>query len=268
MKRLLLALLTIGLLTVPSSYVQSETSKGSAPSITWSVSKDSLSISFNRVDLAKVMDYTWKGRVVTELIQEMIENGTAQLVKTSKGFRLVIAGADNELDEPGEFGVMLQSGKEVVIDMLASPIPSEKACAPSSIAPQTASCGGFYDAINPYPCCDNGSRPDGNCTWYVWYRAHQTYRGWGVKLPGWGNAKTWAKNAAKAGYKVLSKPKSYKEGYSIGCNTSGTYGHVAWIYDYDSNYVWVDEQNCCNCSVAGTRIGAKYKRSYFTYISR
>jgi surface antigen len=247
---------------------------GAVNKINWTMDGDALSIDNHGFHYEDVVDFTWKGRVVTEQIQQMINDGMAEIEEGPDGFKLIIKGADLEVEEPGEFGVMLHSGsrgrlKEVTVEMLASPVPSEQMCGPASPASaKTASCGGYYDSTNPYPCCSNGSRPDGNCTWYAWYRAHQTYRGWGRKLPAWGNAKDWASRASRAGYKVSSTPKGYKDGYSIGCNTSGTYGHVAWVYDYDSNYVWVDEMNCCNCSVAGYRTGAKYKRSYFKYISR
>jgi surface antigen len=243
--------------------------------INWSMENDTLSIDNQGFHFQDVVDFTWKGRVVTEQVQQMIDDGTAEIEETADGFKLQIKGADLQVEEPGEFGVMIHSNsgvklKEVTVEMLASPIPSEKMCGPeSSLSAKAAasSCGGFSDSSNPYPCCSNGSRPDGNCTWYAWYRAHQSYRGWGKALPAWGNAKDWASKASKAGYKVSSTPKGYKNGYSIGCNTSGTWGHVAWVYDYDSNYVWVDEMNCCDCSVAGYRSEAKYKRSYFKYIS-
>lgn len=256
------------------------------PLLSWEERSDGFDVIFNGINFLDVTDFTWNGRIVTDAVNEMIGNLQAEIKRTQNGFVFSVKG--ESYPEEGDFGVMLSSGEVIEINMPFIPVSSERIKSPkdseeddlngismmstplsSPVAKPLAgasSCGGFQDASNPYPCCTNGSRPDGNCTWYAWYRAHQTYRGWGVKLPPWGNAKSWCDNAKKSGYTVSSNPRGADQGYSIGCNSSGTYGHVAWIWKYDNKYVWVDEQNCCDCNVAGTRIGAKYARSYFKYI--
>lgn len=105
-------------------------------------------------------------------------------------------------------------------------------------------CGGVQDtcpcgASNPYPCCDNG----GNCTWYAW---HSACCHWGIGLPGWGNANTWAQYAsANANFEVLSYPVVG----AIACRASGTYGHVAYVVGISGANITVEEQNCCvNCA--------------------
>lgn len=241
-------------------------------SLGWEERTDKFSVIFNGVNFKDVADFTWNGMIVTDIVNEMINNLQAEIKETQNGFILSINGESNR--EDGYFGVVLSSGEIVEINVPIIPVPSERKRTPNEMdkyslatlaSNRASSCGEYSDASNPYPCCSNGNRPDGNCTWYVWYRAHQTYRGWGVKLPGWGNANSWCNNAKKAGYTVSSNPRGADQGYSIGCNSSGA-GHVAWVWKYDNKYVWVDEQNCCNCAVAGNRIGAKYARSYFKYI--
>lgn len=245
-------------------------------SLSWDATLNSFTVSFGGLDYKDIVDFTWNGRIVTDAVNKMMSEGQASIMETAQGFTFSVKNAD--YNEDGNFGVMLASGEVIEISVPALPVPSEKMCSPEerhsklsrsqqAISPLTAtsSCGGFSDSSDPYPCCTNGSRPDGNCTWYAWYRAHQSYHGWGQKLPAWGNAISWCANALKSGYTVSSTPRGSAQGYSIGCHSSGA-GHVAWVWNYDSNYVWVDEQNCCDCSVAGTRIGAKYPRSYFKYI--
>lgn len=101
------------------------------------------------------------------------------------------------------------------------------------------SCGAHNDDFNcggnnPYPCCDNG----GNCTWWAWDRA---CRGWVINMPAWGNAKTWAQNAANnPAYTVLTAPVVG----SIGVRDIGTYGHVAWVTAVNGSNVTVSEMNC------------------------
>lgn len=240
--------------------------------LSWEDSINNFSIIVDGLNFKDVADFTWNGIIVTDVVKEMINGLQAEIREKQNGFIFSVNGESYK--EDGSFGFVLNSGEIFEINVPIIPVPSERKRAPNKLNAHLmpyalsagSTCGGYSDASNPYPCCDNGSKPDGNCTWYVWYRAHQTNRGWGVALPAWGNAKSWCDNAKKAGYTVSSNPRGAEQGYSIGCNSSGTYGHVAWVWKYDNKYVWVDEQNCCNCSVAGTRIGAKYARSYFKYI--
>ncbi len=117
-------------------------------------------------------------------------------------------------------------------------------------------CGGVKDDCkcggnNPYPCCDNG----GNCTWYAWHAACCT---WGVALPGWGNANTWAKYASgNAKYSVGGPVVG-----AIATSNQGQYGHVAHVIGVGNGKVTVNEENCCGSCKGG--MGTKtYNASYF-----
>jgi MYXO-CTERM domain-containing protein len=130
----------------------------------------------------------------------------------------------------------------------------------ATAAPETAhavSCGGQSDNCqcgknNPYPCCDN----NGNCTWWAW---HSACCGWGVGLPGWGNANTWASYASQNGnFEVLNYPVPN----SIATSTKGGYGHVAWVTAVNGSKITVTEQNCCGSCKGGARTWS-YDASYF-----
>jgi CHAP domain len=127
----------------------------------------------------------------------------------------------------------------------------------SNRADAVYSCGGVEDtctcgANNPYPCCDNG----GNCTWYSW---HSACCNWGMALPGWGNANTWAQYAtANPNFEVLPDPVIG----SIACRTLGTYGHVAFVVGISGSEISVEEQNCCTTCAGGMRTWT-YESSYF-----
>lgn len=128
---------------------------------------------------------------------------------------------------------------------------------PSGPAQAVYQCGGVQDTCpcggnNPYPCCDN----DGNCTWYAW---HSACCHWGMALPGWGNAKTWAQYAAaNANFEVLPNPVPG----AIACRTSGTYGHVAYVVSVSGANITVEEENCCSTCAGGVRTWT-YAASYF-----
>ena len=115
-------------------------------------------------------------------------------------------------------------------------------------------CGGSYSYGNPYPCCGNG----GNCTWWVWKQAKDI---WGVSLPGWGNANTWATYARNAGYTVSSTPAANTIGVSLSGATG--LGHVVWVTKVNTNgTVQVSEMNC-NWGSGGV----KYTTYYTSYFS-
>ena len=112
----------------------------------------------------------------------------------------------------------------------------------------TCQCG----ANNPYPCCDNG----GNCTWYAWEAA---CCGWGVGLPGWGNANQWAGNAAaNASYQVLPYPVVN----AVSCKADGSYGHVAYVVGLNGGGdITVHEENCWGNYGMDSQV---YAASFFT----
>ncbi len=135
-------------------------------------------------------------------------------------------------------------------------------------------CGGVPEiGDNPYPCCwCEGGYPcnedhchssyshdwnyGGNCTWYAWQRKYND----GDPLPGnWGNAGAWASKADNDPNWDLSGAPALG---AIACNTYVEgYGHVAYVVDFNSTHVWVDEQLCCYLS--GVRYAHQYSISYF-----
>lgn len=282
-------LIFIGLLLLYPSVTYAD----SKPIVQWVGSEPNFEVKINDINFKDIADFTQDDRVVTQSIAKLIKDGKAQVIPNKGSFNLLIQ--DVSTSESVEFAIHLKNGTELSVQVPVTPVSIEEAIdagdvkplnesgaktellnLPKSITPRfsrASSCGGYYDSANPYPCCSNGSAPDGNCTWYAWYRAHQTYRGWGMMIPVWGSPGKWASGAMKdSRFVVSNKPKRYSEGYSIGVNSK----HAAWVWEYDDKYVWVDEQNCCpgvttSCSYAGTHDGAnavKYLRSNFTYISR
>lgn len=100
-----------------------------------------------------------------------------------------------------------------------------------------------YAATNPYP---KWQTIEGyttiRCTYYAW---QQVYNNTGIALPNWGNAKSWAKNAKKAGYSVGTTPRAN----SVFVDTTGKYGHVGWLikpYEEDGisygDFAWIGKE--------------------------
>lgn len=103
-------------------------------------------------------------------------------------------------------------------------------------------CNAYTSIGNPYPCCDNdgdknqNGPKDGNCTWWAWKRAKET---WGnMPSVSWGGAGySWVTYARNAGYQVLTSPAPE----SIGI----TSGHVAWVETVNTNQnIGTTEMNC------------------------
>lgn len=115
------------------------------------------------------------------------------------------------------------------------------------------SCGGYTSYENPYPCKSACSK-NGNCTWWAWKSAKEI---WGVSLPKWGNASSWAKNAKRAGYTVSFTP----EVNTIAVSTRGKNGHVAWVTRIvGASKIEVSEMACGSYDGAKIKI---YSKSYF-----
>ena len=119
------------------------------------------------------------------------------------------------------------------------------------------SCGGYDDtcicgANNPYPCCANG----GNCTWWAW---HEMCCNWGYAAGGWGNANTWATNAAAAGHTVTSTPTV---GSIAVDSLTQPYGHVVYVTGVSGSNITVREMNCCTGCHSGMRTNT-YSASKF-----
>lgn len=134
-------------------------------------------------------------------------------------------------------------------------LAAQVAATPSAWA--VGQCGNQKDTCkcgknNPYPCCDNGS----NCTWWAW---NEACCNWGIGLPGWGNANTWASYAKQnSNFVVQGSPVVG----SIATSTKGTYGHVAWVIGVGNGTVTVREMNCCGTCAYGM-IQRTHATSYF-----
>ena len=82
---------------------------------------------------------------------------------------------------------------------------------------------------NPYENYKYATDPNGywaNCTYWAWQYAYEYD---GVALPTWGDARYWY-GGASGTYPCDKTPSAH----SIMCTGSGTYGHVAYVTDYDS----------------------------------
>ena len=90
----------------------------SVPSIIWTVQKGILYVDVQGVDFYNIDDFAWKGRVITDQVNNGIKYGTILLQEYTNGFRLTIKESDTSLEEPGEFSLMLKTGEEVNITCL------------------------------------------------------------------------------------------------------------------------------------------------------
>jgi surface antigen len=116
-----------------------------------------------------------------------------------------------------------------------------------------SSCAGYTSSGNPYPCCTNG-----NCTWWSWKMAKDN---WGISLPSWGNAQSWATNAQNAGYTVSSSPAAGTIAVNTTASVGGVvYGHVAWVTGVSGSTITVTEMGCDSWN--GVRTNTYYS-SYF-----
>ena len=138
----------------------------------------------------------------------------------------------------------------IVFLALLAPAPARAVyqCGPLS---DDCQCGGD----NPYPCCNNG----GNCTWFAWDSAccH-----WGIGLPGWGHAKTWAGFAESyPAVEVFTSPAPGCIACRIAPQFEGDiWGHVAWVTEVNGSQITVDEMACD--SYYGMK-SKPYSASYF-----
>lgn len=122
------------------------------------------------------------------------------------------------------------------------------------------SCDAIASSGNPYPCCNNTQAQygNGNCTWYAAYRANSAWDGRFYALGSLGNAKNWwvtiqslqaSTTDPTAFVHELSESLDSSGAPlpvvgSIAINTSGDFGHVAWVTEVSGSNVTVMEQNC------------------------
>jgi hypothetical protein len=109
-----------------------------------------------------------------------------------------------------------------------------------------ASCCGYYQSHNPFPCCNN----QGNCTWWAYYKM-----GW---VPFRGDAGTWWGQVPdypawqrQTGAPPIDKRSiaAYVTGHPVYPN-----GHVSYVESYwGGNTVSVSYMDwCVNCGTTGT----------------
>ena len=92
----------------------------------------------------------------------------------------------------------------------------------------------YWDG-NPYVSSytdDAGVYHPGNCTWYVWGRAHHRL---GIKLPGWSAPANWCNDAGNSGYSVGTTPRT---------NSIIVWQyHVAYVESWDGTNLQISECN-------------------------
>jgi len=120
-----------------------------------------------------------------------------------------------------------------------------------------SSCLNQTSSGNPYGCFGNG-----NCVWWGWKMAKDN---WGAPLPKWGDAKFWADGARDAGYSVNTTPKVN----DLAVNTTvfspaagRVTGHVAYVQQVDSTYVYVSEMNYATGTINFMK---RYPKTWFNW---
>jgi len=90
-----------------------------------------------------------------------------------------------------------------------------------------------------YSICKRYYWKPGQCTDWVAYK-WATEQGQCVGPSNWGNAKTWLQNAKNDGFKIAYTPQ---KGAIVALNCNNWYGHVAYIEDFDDDYIYISEMN-------------------------
>lgn len=101
-------------------------------------------------------------------------------------------------------------------------------CHPAMAAAQTCSVNYRYQLGVLYRLSDPWRYDLRNCTSFAAWRANQAY---GLNLVGWGNANTWGTAGRATGYAVDGSPRIG----DIAVWTGGAYGHVAFVYEVNSD---------------------------------
>ena len=89
-----------------------------------------------------------------------------------------------------------------------------------------------------YSLCHRFYWKPGQCTDWIAYKWANEQ---GQCVPrDWGNARTWLNNAKNDGYKVGYTPQ---KGVIVVLKCNNWYGHVAYVEDFDDNYIYFSEMN-------------------------
>jgi surface antigen len=122
------------------------------------------------------------------------------------------------------------------------------AAAPQTLLQQAINGSGTYSTEDPAPTgvavlgdytFPGDAYAPGNCTYWVYARRAQV----GESIPNnWGNAATWAANAALMGYRVDHTPSQYAIMQTP--YVDGGLGHVAFVESVDPDGTWhISEMN-------------------------
>lgn len=156
----------------------------------------------------------------------------------------------------------LTTGKQIMIPSGVLPETERPGyVAPSVAASQGSYYGGFSTVGAQIASGTAGNRyAPGNCTWYAYERRMQLGRPVGSF---WGNASSWAYNAAQAGYLVDHTP-------SVGAvmQNGGGFGHVAIVESLNADgSITISEMNYAgNFNKVTSRTVAAGSLSSFNYI--
>lgn len=126
-----------------------------------------------------------------------------------------------------QFGIELQATPDTPKpSAITSPPPTTEILQPPTPAPPP---------LAPAPVVPTLPGPNyyarGHCTWYL---AGKRF------IPrGWGNARSWYRNAQSAGWAVGVEPKAG----AIAWTSRGIWGHVALVEEVRGNQIYVSEMN-------------------------
>ncbi len=141
-------------------------------------------------------------------------------------------------------------------------------------------CGGTTSKDNPLRCSDSSGKKGGNCTWWAWKMASDSWyggKGKGKGIPT-SDAKLWDNNADRKKFNVTKTPgantigvkesspycvETYTSGKNKGkCKKYEDHGHVAWIIGKDKDKWKISEMFWGQNGVNYRSVKADYFDSY------
>lgn len=175
-------------------------------------------------------------------------------IKVKVGDKIKVGDTIGYVSEKNHFSMsLLEDNKFSSIDAVFKALDDAKARERvyASIGGKTGSTsigidvdGSSYASMNPF----TQANLIGQCTWYAWGRANQVLH---KSLPFRGDAQSWYGEAQQSGYKVSQTPSVR----ALAIWSSGPYGHVAFIEEFDGKNVTISEGNFNSISILGYQIG-------------